>query len=49
MKPKMFKETLLSIQDKPMKEQGKYLDEFVENWMHGTDQVDDILVIGIRV
>ena len=44
-----FKEILLSIQDKPMKEQEKYLDDFIENWKAGTEQVDDILVIGIRI
>lgn len=46
---KKFKEILLSIQDKSMKEQEKYLDDFIENWKAGTEQVDDILVIGIRV
>ena len=46
---KKFKEILLSIQNKNMQEQGKYLDEFIENWKGGTVQVDDILVIGIRV
>lgn len=46
---KRFKELLLEIQDKPMKEQGKYLDEFAENWKSGKEQVDDILVIGIQI
>ena len=32
-----------------MKEQEKYLDEFVENWKSGTEQVDDILVIRVRL
>jgi len=49
MMTKKFKEILLSIQDKTMKEQEKHLDDFVENWKAGTEQVDDILVIGIRV
>jgi serine phosphatase RsbU (regulator of sigma subunit) len=49
MMTKQFKEVLISIQDKPMKEQGRYLDEFVENWKAGTEQVDDILVIGVRL
>ena len=46
---KKFKEILVSIQSKTMKEQGKYLDDFMENWKSGTEQIDDILVIGIRV
>lgn len=43
-----FKETLLRIQDKTMKEQGKYLDEFAADWRGEQEQIDDILVIGIR-
>jgi serine phosphatase RsbU (regulator of sigma subunit)/Tfp pilus assembly protein PilF len=49
MMTKRFKEILLGIQDKTMKEQEKYLDTFVEDWKAGTEQVDDILVIGIRL
>ncbi len=46
---KRFKEILLSIQDKTTKEQEKHLDNFIENWKAGTEQVDDILVIGVRL
>lgn len=46
---KRFKQLLLEIQDKPMKEQGRYLDEFAENWKGRKEQIDDILVIGIRL
>ena len=46
---KKFKEVLLSIQDKSMQDQELYLDNFVENWKAGTEQVDDILVIGVRL
>lgn len=46
---KKFKEILLSIQDKTMPEQEKHLDNFIEDWKSGTEQVDDILVIGVRV
>jgi len=46
---KKFKEILLEIQSKPMKEQEQYLDNFIEKWKAGTEQVDDILVIGIRL
>ena len=46
---KKFKDILLSIQDKKMKEQEAYLDNFIEEWKGGTEQVDDILVIGVRL
>jgi hypothetical protein len=32
-----------------MVEQKKHLDEFIESWKDNTEQVDDILVIGIRL
>jgi len=44
-----LKEILVGIQNKAMPEQELYLDNFVEDWKAGTEQVDDILVIGIRV
>ena len=46
---KRFKEILLDIQPKKMKEQEKYLDDFIKNWKYGPEQVDDILVIGVRL
>lgn len=46
---KKFKKLLLEIQHKSMREQEKHLDDFVENWKAGTEQVDDILVIGVRL
>jgi len=46
---KKFKDILLSIQDKPMHDQHKHLDEFIEKWRGDAEQVDDILVIGVRV
>ncbi len=47
---KKFKEIILSIQDKPMKEQCLHLHKFINDWMGGEfEQVDDILVIGIKV
>lgn len=46
---KKFKEILLDIQGKSMKEQEQYLNSFIENWKAGIEQVDDILVIGIRL
>jgi serine phosphatase RsbU (regulator of sigma subunit) len=46
---KKFKEILLDIQDKPMQEQKKHLNKFIENWKAEAEQVDDILVIGVRL
>jgi serine phosphatase RsbU (regulator of sigma subunit) len=46
---KKFIEILLDIQDKSMQEQEKHLDNFFENWKAETEQVDDILVIGVRL
>jgi serine phosphatase RsbU (regulator of sigma subunit) len=44
-----FKELLLSIQQLGMKEQEAYLDRFIEDWKGDTEQVDDILVMGVRL
>ncbi|TAL61803.1 MAG: serine/threonine-protein phosphatase, partial [Bacteroidetes bacterium] len=49
MMTKRFKEILLAIQDKSMKEQEKYLEDFWETWRSGTEAVDDVCIIGIRV
>jgi len=49
LKTKKFKEILLSIQDRSMKEQEKYLNDFIEDWRGYMEQTDDILVIGIRI
>ena len=46
---KRFKEILLDIQHQTMEEQKHYLDSFIENWKADTDQVDDILVIGVKL
>ncbi|MGE0566473.1 MAG: SpoIIE family protein phosphatase [Bacteroidia bacterium] len=44
-----FKEQLISIQNLEMKEQEKHLTDFIEDWRGSVEQIDDILVIGIRV
>ncbi len=46
---KRFKEILVSIQDKPMLEQKEFLHSFLEKWQRNVEQVDDILIIGIRI
>ena len=46
---KNFKEILVNIQHQSMQDQKIYLDDYIENWKAGTEQVDDILVIGIRM
>ena len=45
---KGFKQLLIDIQDKEMCYQEEYLNDFIENWKAGTEQVDDILIIGVR-
>ena len=46
---KNFKEILISIQNKTMCEQKSHLNQFVEDWKDQMEQVDDILVIGVRL
>jgi PAS domain S-box-containing protein len=46
---KRFKETLVDIQDNTMEEQKALLYYAFENWKGKLDQVDDVLVIGIRI
>jgi len=44
-----FKELLYHIHDKPMYVQEKILDEVIVKWLGKNEQIDDMLVIGIRV
>ncbi len=46
---KAFKKLLLEIQDTPMVEQGNILDDKLIEWMGDLDQVDDIIVIGLKI
>jgi serine phosphatase RsbU (regulator of sigma subunit) len=55
-KNSQFKELLLSLSGKPMKDQRVMLDNTIEEWkahksLSGEmfEQVDDILVIGVRI
>ena len=45
---KNFKKLLLSIQDKTMNEQKTILETTMAEWKGETEQVDDILVMGVR-
>ncbi len=44
-----FKNFLTSINNLSMAEQRQQLDKTITNWMGGMEQIDDILVMGIRV
>lgn len=46
---KRFKKLLVNINDKPMKVQQQLLDNEMEEWKNGDEQIDDILVVGVRV
>lgn len=46
---KKFKETLISIHQHRMNEQHDTLVSFFETWKGKYEQVDDVLVMGIRV
>jgi PAS domain S-box-containing protein len=46
---KRFKESLLGIQNQTMDGQKDSLDRIFENWKGELEQVDDVLVIGIRI
>jgi ligand-binding sensor domain-containing protein/serine phosphatase RsbU (regulator of sigma subunit) len=45
---KKFKEFLHSIQSLSMKEQGKTIEDFFEEWKGNMEQIDDVLVVGIK-
>ena len=46
---KNFKKMLQEIHMKPMEEQKKIMQQTLRDWMASADQVDDILVIGVRI
>jgi len=48
-RPKQFKELLLSIQDKSMEEQEQILGKTIDDWKGDGEQIDDMLIIGIRI
>ena len=48
-KYRQLKDIILSVQDKPMKKQGEILKNTLVQWQGQEDQIDDILVMGIKV
>jgi len=46
---KNFKKSLLEIQPNTMEEQYRILNDMLEKWRNGFEQIDDILVMGIRI
>jgi serine phosphatase RsbU (regulator of sigma subunit) len=46
---KNFRSLILTIQDLPMIEQGNRLDEVFEDYRSGVEQIDDVVIIGVRV
>jgi serine phosphatase RsbU (regulator of sigma subunit) len=46
---KNFRKMLMQIHQKTMKEQKGIMLETLEQWMTDTSQVDDILVVGVRI
>ena len=48
-KYKQFQELLISISEKSGKEQQQILQATLDNWKGNLEQVDDILIIGIRI
>ncbi|MEY3237844.1 MAG: hypothetical protein RI883_1945 [Bacteroidota bacterium] len=46
---KKFKEIIVEIQELSMSDQENFLNVFIEDWKAGTEQIDDILVIGVRL
>ncbi len=46
---KRFRELILSVSSKDIKAQGDYLESFIVNYRNGLMQIDDILIIGVRI
>jgi sigma-B regulation protein RsbU (phosphoserine phosphatase) len=49
IKNKQLEELLISIEQKSMEAQKQILTTTIENWKGNLEQVDDILIIGMRV
>ncbi len=48
-KTKRFKKLLIDIYDKPMAKQKELLFDNFENWRSGVKQLDDVLVLGVKI
>jgi len=46
---KNFKKLILELQSVPLKDQGSAMETALSDWMGDLDQVDDILVMGLRI
>jgi serine phosphatase RsbU (regulator of sigma subunit) len=46
---KRYKELLISIQNEPMKRQRDILENTMDTWLGEQQQIDDVLVMGIRI
>jgi serine phosphatase RsbU (regulator of sigma subunit) len=46
---KNMKKLLLKIHDQPMYDQKRHLEKTLKAWMNGRSQMDDILIVGVRV
>ncbi len=44
-----LKETLMDMHHKPMQEQGTLYEKTITDWIGDNDQIDDLLLIGIRI
>jgi len=49
LKYKPFKDMLLSVSGKPMKEQHAFVQKSFEEWKKNFDQVDDVCVVAVRL
>jgi len=49
LRAKYFKQLLINIQDKTMQKQKKILEKKLETWKGDVEQIDDILVMGVRI
>ncbi len=44
-----FRELLLKVHQLPMEEQSKQLDKAITQWKGDNDQIDDILIFGVKI